>query len=160
MLSRCFLDFSVDVGAFVIGLSKISSFFSWSFYLRLVSPPSLSWLLVVSPWHYIIAFVLYWVTKLFECSQVITNVHIGTDRTRLTWRMPRNTGEDPVTDIKLINHKCSKLAQNMLSFYLANLNTPRYFSFAFYHYPCATAGGQVVPEGTCRVVFVYECRRT
>ena len=32
--------------------------------------------------------------------------------------------------------------------------------FAFYHYPCATFGGQVVPEGTCRVVFVYECRRT
>ena len=28
MLSRCFLDFSVSVGAFVIGLSQISSFFS------------------------------------------------------------------------------------------------------------------------------------
>ena len=28
MLSCCFLDFSVDVGAFVIGLSEISSFFS------------------------------------------------------------------------------------------------------------------------------------
>ena len=28
MLSRCFLDFSVGVGAFVIGLSQISSFFS------------------------------------------------------------------------------------------------------------------------------------
>ena len=28
VLSRCFLDFSVGVGAFVIGLSKISSFFS------------------------------------------------------------------------------------------------------------------------------------
>ena len=28
MLSRCFLDFSVSVEAFVIGLSKISSFFS------------------------------------------------------------------------------------------------------------------------------------
>ena len=28
VLSRCFLDFSVDDGAFVIGLSKISSFFS------------------------------------------------------------------------------------------------------------------------------------
>ena len=27
MLSRCFLDFSVGVGAFVIGLSQISSFF-------------------------------------------------------------------------------------------------------------------------------------
>ena len=27
MLSRCFLDFSVSVGAFVIGLSQISSFF-------------------------------------------------------------------------------------------------------------------------------------
>ena len=26
MLSRCFLDFSVGVGAFVIGLSQISSF--------------------------------------------------------------------------------------------------------------------------------------
>ena len=30
MLSRCFLDFSVRVGAFVIGLSQISSFFSQS----------------------------------------------------------------------------------------------------------------------------------
>ena len=29
MLSRCFLDFSVGVGAFVIGLSQISSFFSY-----------------------------------------------------------------------------------------------------------------------------------
>ena len=28
MLSRCFLDFSVSVGAFIIGLSQISSFFS------------------------------------------------------------------------------------------------------------------------------------
>ena len=28
MLSSCFLDFSVGVGAFVIGLSQISSFFS------------------------------------------------------------------------------------------------------------------------------------
>ena len=28
MLSRCFLDFSVGVGAFVIGQSQISSFFS------------------------------------------------------------------------------------------------------------------------------------
>ena len=27
MLSRCFLDFSVGVGAFVIGLSQISFFF-------------------------------------------------------------------------------------------------------------------------------------
>ena len=33
MLSRCFLDFPMGVGAFVIGLSKISSFSSlylWS----------------------------------------------------------------------------------------------------------------------------------
>ena len=28
VLSRCFLDFSVGVGVFVIGLSQISSFFS------------------------------------------------------------------------------------------------------------------------------------
>ena len=28
VLSRCFLDYSVGVGAFVIGLSQISSFFS------------------------------------------------------------------------------------------------------------------------------------
>ena len=28
VLSHCFLDFSVNVGAFVIRLSKISSFFS------------------------------------------------------------------------------------------------------------------------------------
>ena len=28
VLSRCFLDFSVGVGAFVMGLSQISSFFS------------------------------------------------------------------------------------------------------------------------------------
>ena len=27
VFSRCFLDFSVDAGAFVIGLSQISSFF-------------------------------------------------------------------------------------------------------------------------------------
>ena len=34
MLSRCFLDFSVGVGAFIIGLSQISSFllFAWVFY--------------------------------------------------------------------------------------------------------------------------------
>ena len=31
MLSRCFLDFSVGVGAFVIGLSQISFFFSFKF---------------------------------------------------------------------------------------------------------------------------------
>ena len=29
MLSRCFLDFSVGVGAFVTGLSQISSSFSY-----------------------------------------------------------------------------------------------------------------------------------
>ena len=29
VLSHCFLDFSVGVGAFVIGLSQISSFFSY-----------------------------------------------------------------------------------------------------------------------------------
>ena len=29
MLSRCFLDCSVDVGVFVTGLGQISSFFSW-----------------------------------------------------------------------------------------------------------------------------------
>ena len=40
------------------------------------------------------------------------------------------------------------------------LNTPRCFlNFAFYHYPCTTAGGQFVPEGTCRVVIVYEWQR-
>ena len=34
-------------------------------------------------------------------------------------------------------------------------NTPWYFlDFAFYHYPCTTAGGQFVPEGTCRVVII------
>ena len=38
---------------------------------------------------------------------------------------------------------------------LFTLNTPRYFlDFAFYNYPCATAGGQFVPEGTCRVVII------
>ena len=26
----------------------------------------------------------------------------------------------------------------------------------FYHYSCTTAGGQVVPEGTCRVVILYD----
>ena len=30
VLSRCFLDFSAGVGAFIIGLSQISSFFSWN----------------------------------------------------------------------------------------------------------------------------------
>ena len=34
MLSRCFLDFSVGVGAFVIGLSQISSFFSDYLFLE------------------------------------------------------------------------------------------------------------------------------
>ena len=29
VLSRCFLHFSIDVGVFVIGLSQISSFFSF-----------------------------------------------------------------------------------------------------------------------------------
>ena len=32
VLSRCFLDFSVGVGAFVIGLSQISYFFSSYLY--------------------------------------------------------------------------------------------------------------------------------
>ena len=32
VLSHCFLDFSVDVGAFVIGLSQISSFFFQKLY--------------------------------------------------------------------------------------------------------------------------------
>ena len=32
MLSRCFFDFSVGVGAFVIGLSQISSFFTIYIY--------------------------------------------------------------------------------------------------------------------------------
>ena len=40
MLSRCFLDFSVGVWAFVIGLSQISSFFS----CMCISPPSLSFI--------------------------------------------------------------------------------------------------------------------
>ena len=35
MLSCCFLDFSVGVGAFVIGLSQISSFF---FYVNIRTP--------------------------------------------------------------------------------------------------------------------------
>ena len=33
MLSRCFLDFSVSVGAFVIGLSQISSFLGLKEYM-------------------------------------------------------------------------------------------------------------------------------
>ena len=37
MLSRCFLDFSVGVGAFVIGLSQISSFFSSKLIIRRTS---------------------------------------------------------------------------------------------------------------------------
>ena len=35
VLSRCFLDFSVGVGAFVIGLSQISFFFFEILYTRL-----------------------------------------------------------------------------------------------------------------------------
>ena len=31
MLPNCFMDFSVGVGAFVIGLSQIASFFSYMF---------------------------------------------------------------------------------------------------------------------------------
>ena len=33
VLSRCILDFSVGVGAFVIGLSQISSFFTQCIYI-------------------------------------------------------------------------------------------------------------------------------
>ena len=33
MFSHCFLDFSVGVGAFVIGRSQISSFFTYKRYL-------------------------------------------------------------------------------------------------------------------------------
>ena len=36
MLYRCFLDFPVCVGAFVIGLSQISSFFSEKFRLKII----------------------------------------------------------------------------------------------------------------------------
>ena len=40
---------------------------------------------------------------------------------------------------------------------LCSSNVPRYLlDFAFYHYLCITAGGQVVPEGTCRVVILYD----
>ena len=35
-------------------------------------------------------------------------------------------------------------------------NIPWFFYFAYHHFPCATAGGQIVPEGTIRVVIVYE----
>ena len=35
MLSRCFLIFSVCVGAFIIGLSQICSFFSQSYLLHM-----------------------------------------------------------------------------------------------------------------------------
>ena len=37
MLSRCFLDFSVGVWAFVIGLSQISSFFSYYLILLILN---------------------------------------------------------------------------------------------------------------------------
>ena len=37
VLSRCFLDFSVGVGAFVIGLSQISSFFSFYNLIRCIA---------------------------------------------------------------------------------------------------------------------------
>ena len=37
MLSRCFSDFSVGVGTFVIGLSRISSFFSLINYIIFTS---------------------------------------------------------------------------------------------------------------------------
>ena len=41
-------------------------------------------------------------------------------------------------------------------------NIPRYFWFfcALNRYPCTTASGQVVPEGACRLVIMYECQRT
>ena len=40
-----------------------------------------------------------------------------------------------------------------------HLEIPLYFlEFAFNHYICTTAGGQFVPEGTCRVVIIYEWR--
>ena len=50
MLSRCFLGFSVAVGVFVIGLSQISSFFS--FYLNLekcIFIPSRNFVASVTP---------------------------------------------------------------------------------------------------------------
>ena len=40
VLSRCFLDFSVGVGAFVIGLSQISLFFTWLLYSHVQTLPS------------------------------------------------------------------------------------------------------------------------
>ena len=36
MLSRCFLDLSVDVGAFVIGLGQISTFFLFTVRVHIV----------------------------------------------------------------------------------------------------------------------------
>ena len=39
VLSRCYLDFSVGVGAFVIGLSQISAFFTSSFQCKIAKVP-------------------------------------------------------------------------------------------------------------------------
>ena len=43
MLSRCLLDFSVGVGAFVLGLSQISSFFSYDGVMCYIFRISISW---------------------------------------------------------------------------------------------------------------------
>ena len=50
MLSRCFLDFSEGVLAFVIGLSQISSFLSKRFVLHIIF--LLSYMVIGLGWYY------------------------------------------------------------------------------------------------------------
>ena len=56
----------------------------------------------------------------------------------------------------IVETKFLELAMSLLDFSTQiPLGT---FSILLYHYPCTTAGGQFVPEGTCRVVIIYEWR--
>ena len=59
MLSRRFLDFSVGEGAFVTGLSQISSFFSLFFYPHLKA----SYSLYHPPMYTVENFLIYRVTN-------------------------------------------------------------------------------------------------
>ena len=55
MLSCCFLDFSVSVGAFVIGLGQISSLFSYDDLVQLHSGN----VCVVRQKQYLLSMLLY-----------------------------------------------------------------------------------------------------
>ena len=49
---------------------------------------------------------------------------------------------------------CKIVIQWKVEFQLSAKSWIYFLDFAFYHYPCTTAGGQIVPGGTCPVVIV------